>query len=390
MSTADFMVGCWLLVEEVFHFVGALLHQVTGGFQAEGGGEEESVGGAELDSTCSHLDDEHPLVIFHHLELVIPEVEDVVDGLGGKRTIGGHQELGSGFLVSQDDGASLAGDGVDTQVLGEGHASVRVGGHFLGGECQGGEDEGDRNRDDVFHWSVDFRFDLLFFFSEGLDVILIVLHPLGDVQEFINREVILPVIDGVHHSLGIGLEPEVVILDVDAGDACTLTFLVVNQRVVTSPDRLVQVEVGDAGGIHHTLDDIDRFSADFIQFFLEFRDVHDSFIFIVPFSYYKDSDFFRDYQIFLHLFHNFFVDILDEIPHCKSQHCQENAFDVKFRNNHRSVDFGFQISLGHQDSGSGDDTFGGFRLDLPEDREGDGDVGLISYNHLIVSKSFHC
>ena len=54
-----------------------------------------------------------------------------------------------------------------------------------------------------------------------------------------------------------------------------------------------------------------------------------------------------------------------------------------------SVDFRFQISLGHQDGRAGDDTLRGFCLDLPVDREGDRHVGLGSYDHLIVSKSFH-
>lgn len=139
------------LLDETLHLVCSFLQEFTGGFQTEGGGEEESVGGTELDCTCSHLDDEHPLVIFHHLKLVITEVEDVVDGLGGECPIGRHQELGSRFLVSQDDGTSLAGDGVDPEILGEGHASVGVGGYLLGGQSDRGGDDGGQDVEDVFH-----------------------------------------------------------------------------------------------------------------------------------------------------------------------------------------------------------------------------------------------
>lgn len=155
----------WLL-DETLHLVCSFLEEFTGRLQSEGGGEEESVRGAELDSAGAYLDDEHALVILHHLELVIPKVEDVVDGLGGECSVGRHQELGSGFLVSQDDGTSLAGDGVDPEILGEGHPSVRVGGYLLGGEGDRGGDDGGEDENDAFHicgflfMSVDFRLDV--------------------------------------------------------------------------------------------------------------------------------------------------------------------------------------------------------------------------------------
>ena len=125
--------------------------------------EEQGVRVAELDCPESDLDDVESFVIPADLELVIPEVEDSVDGLGEEGTVGIGDELDGVFLGSQDDGASLACDGVDPEMLGESHPCVRVSGEFLGREGgNGGGGDGERDEgDDAFHMSVDFRCQMI-------------------------------------------------------------------------------------------------------------------------------------------------------------------------------------------------------------------------------------
>ena len=243
------------LLDETLYLVCTFLQEFTGGFQTEGGGEEESVRGTELDCTCSHLDDEHPLVVFHHLELVITEVEDVIDGLCGECTIGRHQELGSRFLVSQDDGTSLASDGVDPEILGEGHASVRVGGYLLGGQSDRGGDDGGEDECNAFHicgflfMSVDFRLDI--------------------------KDTCLGIEDTIEDGINNGTEkcPELVI----------------------SIFKTDLEEVPEAG------DDI-KYNEDNLGGF------HIGFFF-----YYKDTTIFWNYQIFLHLFAVFLFQLLNVV-----------------------------------------------------------------------------
>lgn len=124
--------------------------------QAEGGTEGQGVGVADLDSAQSYLDHVVSLVIGEYLELIPTTVEDVIQGLLEDRLVGGDEELLGLVLGSQDDGTRLPGDGVDSEVLAEGHPSDRVLDYLLGGEG-GGSDERNRNGDETFHMSVDFR-----------------------------------------------------------------------------------------------------------------------------------------------------------------------------------------------------------------------------------------
>ena len=152
-----------LLVDEVLDLPYNLLACIDCCLPQQDSLEEGGVGGTELDCPEPDLDDVHPLVVPADLELVISEVEDLVDGLGEEGTVGIGDELDGVFLGSQDDGASLACDGVDPEMLGEGHPCVRVPGEFLGREGgDGGGGDGERDEgDEAFHMSVDFRCQMI-------------------------------------------------------------------------------------------------------------------------------------------------------------------------------------------------------------------------------------
>ena len=152
-----------LLVDEVLDLPHHLLACIDCSLPQQDSLEEESVRVAELDCPKPDLDDVHPLVVPADLELVISEVEDPVDGLGEEGTVGIGDELDGVFLGSQDDGTSLACDGVDPEILGESHPCVRVPGEFLGREGGGDGGGGDERNDgdEAFHMSVDFRCQMI-------------------------------------------------------------------------------------------------------------------------------------------------------------------------------------------------------------------------------------
>lgn len=152
-----------LLVDEVLDLPYHLLAGIDCCLPQQRRFEEQGVGVAELDRPESDLDDVESLVVPADLELVVSEVEDPVDGLGEECAVGVGDELDGVFLGSQDDGASLACDGVDPEILGEGHPSVRVPGEFLGreGGDGGGGDEERNEGDEAFHMSVDFRCQMI-------------------------------------------------------------------------------------------------------------------------------------------------------------------------------------------------------------------------------------
>ena len=142
-------------------FLGRLLQVL----EAEGSTEGQGVSPAELDSAESHLDDVVSLVIRPDLQLILTTVKDVIQGFLEDGLVGGGEELLGLILGSEDDDSGLPGDGVDSEVLGEGHPGDRIGYHLLGGEGEGCEDDGDGGDDDAFHnvrcvfqlMSVDFR-----------------------------------------------------------------------------------------------------------------------------------------------------------------------------------------------------------------------------------------
>lgn len=148
------------LVDEFPHGVLCLGPEVLGCrlqvFEAEGSTECQGIRVADLDSAESDLDYVVSLVIGEYLELIPATVEDVVQGLLEDRLVGGEEELLGLVLGSQDDGSGLPGDGVDSEVLTEGHPGDRVLDYLLGGEGGGG-DERNRKGDEMFHMSVDFR-----------------------------------------------------------------------------------------------------------------------------------------------------------------------------------------------------------------------------------------
>ena len=157
------------LVDEFPHGILCLGPEVLGCrlqvLEAEGGSEGQGIRVADLDGAQSDLDHIVSLVIGEYLELIPATVEDVIQGLLENRLVGGEEELLGLVLGSQDDGTRLPGDGVDSEVLTEGHPGDRIGYHLLGGEGEGCEDDGDGGEDGAFHnvrcvfqlMSVDFR-----------------------------------------------------------------------------------------------------------------------------------------------------------------------------------------------------------------------------------------
>ena len=140
-----------------------------------------------------------------------------------------------------------------------------------------------------------FLFIILTHIGEGL---LILLHPLGDLQEDVCGEVILTLGDGVE--LTVGFEDEVTIrTQGNAGQSIVLFSLVGERRsgdagVLT----LADVDVGGADAGHHILNDGDGRVADFRELGEEVLSVHVFILLLVSFSITKIQQFFEFTKFF--------------------------------------------------------------------------------------------